>query len=153
MDQTITTSDAMMVLPTDVLGKRYRVMSYGSDGKLDTNGGLNINSTPSEFVVTATEDNTAVTIQPRAQVFGNAKLNPIGLTLNRGESFLVQADITTQMLNSDLTGSVVESNKPVAVFAGHQRSSVPIENVNNVSSRDYLLEQMLPISVWGTKYI
>lgn len=155
MSQTITTTDAMMALPTDVLGTRYRVMSYYSDGKYNNNvfDTLNHNTTPSQFAVTATEDNTAITIRPSVPVFGDNSRRPISLMLNRGESFLVQADISVGRLNGDLTGTLVESDKPIAVMGSHQRSTIPYEYITELISRDYLLEQLPPTSVWGDKYI
>lgn len=155
MSQTITTTDAMMALPTDVLGTRYRVMSYYSDGKFNNNpfDTLELNTTPSQFAVTATEDNTSITIRPSVPVFGDNSRRPISLILNRGESFLVQADISSRRLNGDLTGTLVESDKPIAVVGSHQRSTIPYEYITDLTSRDYLLEQLPPTSVWGNKYI
>ncbi|MCC7438222.1 MAG: T9SS type A sorting domain-containing protein [Armatimonadetes bacterium] len=155
MSQTITTTDAMMALPTDVLGTRYRVMSYYSDGKYNNNvfDTLNHNTTPSQFAVTATEDNTSITIRPTVPVFGDNSRRPVSLILNRGESFLVQADISVGRLNGDLTGTLVESDKPIAVVGSHQRSTIPYEYITTLVSRDYLLEQLPPTSVWGDKYI
>ncbi|MFH1051854.1 MAG: T9SS type A sorting domain-containing protein, partial [bacterium] len=51
-------------------------------------------------------------------------------------------------LRSDLTGTLVESDKPIAIFAGHQRTKVPV-SINLMESRDFLCEQMLPVNTWG----
>jgi len=50
-----------------------------------------------------------------------------------------------------LTGSYVHSDKPVAIFSGHQRATLPISltNVPEFSSRDCLIEEMPPLNVWG----
>ena len=45
---------------------------------------------------------------------------------------------------SDLTGSHVTSTKPVAVFAGQQRATVPVELADNLLSRDCLIERCHP---------
>ncbi|TAL68651.1 MAG: T9SS type A sorting domain-containing protein [Bacteroidetes bacterium] len=146
-NQAVTTSDACLVFPTDILGKDYFIMSYNSDGKSDF-GYLSTSSTPSQFVILATEDNTNVIIKPKQPTrFNGLKIQNI--VLNTGDAYLVQADITETSLRTDLTGSEVHSDKPVAVFAGHQRSTVPNSPPASNPSRDYLLEQMPPIETWG----
>jgi hypothetical protein len=155
LSQAVTTSDAFMVLPTDVLGNRYFILSYNSDG---TNGPTYQNardqSTPSQFAIVAVEDNTQVTIYPRAATFrfGNQTQR---IVLNRGEVYLVQARITKNQLNLDLTGTEIVANKPIAVFSGHQRATVPLSlRTNNENpSRDILIEQLPPVSTWGKNAI
>lgn len=49
----------------------------------------------------------------------------------------------------DLTGTVIESTAPVAVFAGHVCSFVPYNNW----ACDHLEEQMIPSETWGNDYI
>ena len=148
-NQANMTSDACLILPTDILGKNYFVMSYNSDGRITSySGNLSTTSTPSQFVVLATEDSTVVTIIPKEDTqFNNRNIQNI--ILNKGEAYLVQAKITISNLRVDLTGSEVHSNKPVAVFAGHQRSTMPNKNAAPYPTRDYLLEQMPPIETWG----
>lgn len=71
--------------------------------------------------------------------------------MNKGDVYLVQANITNANLNGDLTGSRISSNKPIALIAGHQRTRLPIDQ--NVSSRDCLLEQLPPLNAWGRNTI
>ncbi|MBI3260091.1 MAG: IgGFc-binding protein [Ignavibacteriae bacterium] len=147
LDQAITTSEAFLVLPTDVLGQDYYVMSYNSDG---SNGNpINGNqSTPSQFVIVATEDSTTITVTPKTATYING-ITPETFTLNKGESYLVQALITSTNLKSDLTGSHVTSTKPIAVFGGQQRALVPHYEKGNLISRDCLIEQIPPVGTWG----
>ena len=150
--QAVTTSDAFLVYPTDVLGREYLVLSYNSDGSGQPYGypptfWLSGNSTPSQFVLVGTENNTRITITPTVETFRHSKA-PFNITLNQGEAYLIQAKIKEGNLKSDLTGTFIKSDKPVAVFAGHQRALVPVGN-QNLESRDFLAEQMLPISTWG----
>ena len=146
LDQAITTSEAFLVLPTGVLGQDYYVMSYDSDGSNNT--GFGSLSTPSQFVVLATQDSTIVTVSPKVATYVNGT-NTETFILNKGESYLVQAKISSGNLNPDLTGSHVTSNKPVAVFGGHQRATIPIYEKANLSSRDCLIEQIPPVGTWG----
>ncbi len=124
-----TSSDAFLVLPSDVLNNHYFIMSYGS-----------WDSNPSQFAVTAVEDGTTVTIRPTAATEKNStKVQSI--TLNKGESFLVQA------ASGDLTGTEITSDKPVAVFSGHERAAIP--STLTSASRDCLVEQLPPVTTWG----
>lgn len=139
-------SDAFLVLPTNSLGKDYIVLSYKSDGYFPSSGGR----TPSEFAIVATEDNTLVTIKPSTSTFANGTLEQ-QVTLNKGQVYLVQAEITVENPTGDLTGTIINANKPVAVFAGHQRATVPLEDFVGTTSpsRDFLCEQLPPIQAWG----
>lgn len=146
MNHSAQSSDAMMALPTDVLGTEYLVLGYNSNWRGNEDA-----STPSQFAVVATADNTDVTITPSASVL-NGRTTPISVRLNSGESYLLQADVSRALSYSDLTGTRITSTKPVAVFAGHQRSLVPARSTSLIS-RDYLLEQMPPINTWGRRHI
>lgn len=155
LSRATTTSDAMLVLPTDVLGTQYRVLSYNSDGRdegppqsIDIDWGV---STPSQIAIVATRNNTIVNIRPSAPVVGPTA-NPFQVSLNEGDAYLLQASITTANLRGDLSGTLVESSQPIAVFSSHQRSLLPVTSTR-LTSRDYLLEQMPPISTWGKSYI
>ena len=148
LNQAVTTSEAFLVLPTNVLGKDYYVMSYDSDGDVFfgtstiTNG-----STPSQFAIVATQDSTTVTVTQKVATYINGT-SPETFILNQGDSYLVQAKITDSTLNADLTGSHVTSNKPIAVFGGHQRATVPVYETN-LNTRDCLIEQIPPVGTWG----
>ncbi|MFC2130860.1 T9SS type A sorting domain-containing protein [Bacteroidota bacterium] len=145
------TSDAYLILPTDVLGKEYLILSYTSDGDGYTDWWTNqwnesTSSTPSQFLIVASEDNTSITINPSDQLYRNGS-GQLKLALNQGEVFLVQAKIRNGNLQPDLTGTEVISDKPIAVFSGHQRALVPVNT--SLDSRDCLIEQLLPVPTWG----
>ncbi len=138
-------SDACLVYPVDALGQNYFVFSYESNfySQIST-----FQTTPSQFCVVATEDNTTIEFTPSASTF-RFGLTPQRVQLEKGEVYLVQADIlngTTTVGNSDLTGTRIISDKPVAVFGGHQRANIPYEVY---ASRDFLLSQMIPLEAWG----
>ncbi len=145
MDQALTTSDAFLVLPTDALGNLYYVMSYPADPSSALTS-----STPSQFAVVATQDSTVVrfTMPKPGLVFryGNP---PDSVVLQKGQVYLVQSKPGSYSSLIDLTGTLVKSNKPVAVFSGHQRAILPIESQQQLASRDCLIEQMTPVSTWG----
>jgi hypothetical protein len=154
LNQAVTTSDAFMVLPTDVLGKRYFILSYNSDGSFGSPTTIEGSSTPSQFAIVATEDSTYVSIYPACETFGKG-FQYQQVFMNRGDVYLVQASITYAYQNNDLTGTEIVASKPIAVFSGHQRATVPIstKKQTNNPSRDILIEQLPPVSTWGKNSI
>lgn len=150
--QAITTSESLTALPTDALGTEYLVLAYDSDGARDNNNPSAIagSSTPSQFAIIATEDNTNVTIFPSVPTRKN-KSQTQNIILNQGDVYLVQADITLSQLHNDLTGSKITSDKPIAVIAGQQRTKLPI--IGQGTSRDMLMEQLPPLNAWGRNSI
>lgn len=136
-------SEAFLVFPSDVINKEYMVMSYNSDG---VHGG---HFTPSQFSIIATEDNTNFTIIPTCPT-SRTGLDTIKATINRGDAYLVQAELNDFVKTYDLTGSQIISDKPIAVFGGHQRATIPYDvELYSESSRDCLIEQIPPLSTWG----
>lgn len=145
LNQAQMTSDAFLVMPTDVLGNDYYVMTYNSDSRFIANN----SKTPSQFVVVAVEDSTLVTIKPSAPTYFY-RMNTQNVLLNKGECYLVQALIDEGNTSGDMTGTKITSTKPIAVFAGHQRATVPIMVfAGGNPSRDCLISQMLPVKAWG----
>ncbi|MDP4219212.1 MAG: T9SS type A sorting domain-containing protein [Bacteroidota bacterium] len=144
-------SDAFMALPVDVLGTEYRTLNYQTSKPNQFAGG-----TPGEFWVVAIADTTNVTITPRATTrTGNFAGNPIKIFMNKGDVYLVQGDPGDTQ--NDLTGSLVESDQPIAVLSGHVRTEIP-QGYKNFdpdpsnppsTSRDHLVEQLPPVSAWG----
>jgi hypothetical protein len=143
-EQAVMTSEAFLVLPTDVLGKDNFVLTYNSDGSPTERSG----KTPSQFAVVAVNDNTTIEIQPSAETYFFGIANQT-VKMNAGDVYLVQAKITNSDLYNDMTGSYISSDKPVAVFAGQMRAVVPINIFSAAPSRDCLIEQMPPVNTWG----
>jgi hypothetical protein len=144
MSQAQYTSDAFLVLPTDALGTKHFVMSYSNDpGDVDRNNVTD--NTPSQYAIVAPYDSTVIYVKNSTRTFTPM---PDTIRLNRGDVYLVQSAIGNSS-SFDLTGSQVDANKPIAVFAGHQRTVVPARSRGQLESRDCLIEQMPPVSTWG----
>ena len=129
--------EGFLGLPVDVLGKEYIVPTYSPVGS-------------SIVQVVAKEDNTQVSFMLRLPRGGRVHYGDrslysgelINTTLNDLEVFQVQGD-------SDLSGTVVTSSKPVAVFSGDDCTLVPA----NTFPCNHLVEQIPPVSVWGKEFI
>jgi len=63
--------------------------------------------------------------------------------LNNSDVLLVPSS------SGDVTGSIVEADKPVQVFGGHECTNVPL----NITACDHLEEAMFPIETLATEYI
>lgn len=148
LNQAWTTSDAFLVLPRTALERDYYVMSYPSDNIIDDRTGrLSVGSTQSQCAIVAVEDNTRITIAPTAPMLFGGR-NPTPIVLNKGDVYLVQT-LPNTSINYDLTGTNISSDKPIAVFAGHQRARIPQDGGFDLNSRDCLVEQMVPTTNYG----
>lgn len=135
-------SEASVVLPTSSVGNSYYVISFtGVPENVFGPGKF-----PSEFLIVANEDETTVeyTLKASSQN-GKRAGTTTSVTLNKGDVYQVRADDPLD----DLTGSFVSGDKDFSLFAGTSWSQVP----RGCTAMDNLLEQMFPISTWGTRYV
>ena len=88
-----------------------------------------------QISVQAAADNTVVTFRPK----GAAEFQ---VTLNAGQTYMYTA-------NSELTGSRVLSDKPVAVFSGNRCTNIPA----GVSACDHIVEQMPSVDKLSSSYL
>lgn len=154
-------SDGFLAIPKRSLGKDYQVIA--PEGSMVVGGieapPLVVNS-PAEFIVIATEDNTEVKIEP-AENFEHAKKGEvIKVILNKGENFLVQAEVAKNFLGialstPDLTGTKVIANKRVSVISGSKCALVPGQSnlVESCQACDHIMEQSTPLNTSGSRFI
>jgi len=141
LDQT---SEMFKILPTSYLYKDYVVSSY-----------RNAMGLSSQFAVVALEDSTRITVFTTTPTTNNMSANhPYDITLNKGEVYVIRASVVDSPFfdkgpSEDLTGSYINSNKTIAVFAGHQCAYVPTD----VIACNHLIEQMIPIKMLGNEYL
>jgi len=131
-------AEASIVLPVSSISNEYFVLTY--EGFAQEVDGA------SEFAVVGTEDNTTVTIEVSDKTKGGLEKGEIiEVILNQGETYQVRGLRTV----NDLTGTHIQSDKNVAVFAGASYARVPI----SCGNRDNLLEQMYPLNTFGSQYV
>ncbi|MBU3700413.1 MAG: hypothetical protein FGM33_10470, partial [Candidatus Kapabacteria bacterium] len=134
------TTDTYLGLPTNILGTEYRVMGY-----------TKIQNSPemlSELSIVATEDDTEVTIVPRAITStGRPAGVPYTTRLRKGDVYSIVAKWEAAGA-CDLTGTYIRSNKKVSVFSGHACAYIPPK----VEACNHLIEQIPPISSWGKHF-
>lgn len=133
------TTDTYMGLPTDALGTEYRAIGYY---KLRED-------LISQLAVVAAYDSTIVTITPKSPTFGGKPADaPFTVSLKKGDVYQVIGASPGKGKPSDLTGSLIQSNKPIAVFSGHSGAYVPIPE----KGYNHLVEQLPPVTAWGRHY-
>jgi RHS repeat-associated protein len=138
-------TDGYLALPTPTLGTDYITLGYrnvsinGGGGSIPTQYGT-------DFAIVAPYDGTTVTITPSTDTRGRKAGVPYNVILNSGRTYELLNDDTTQA-NADLSGTLIHSDKPVAVFSGHWCA-----NIGNAGACNELVEQMLPTDEWGQNF-
>ena len=156
------TADATTALPRNALGQRHRIVTYpgnyGSPGQAQE-----------WVVIAATEDDTQVTVELSGDdtiTLGGQGFPPLDsavagqnqytVTINSFDVLVVAAsaiDPNTGDADNDITGSLVHSDKPVAVFSGTIPVYVPQPPVGEgLCCADLLAEAVPPTAALGYRY-
>ncbi len=152
-------SDAYSALPVSNWGKEYVVVSVPNDSYAPP--GLIADSIPrsSEFMIMASEDSTLVQFSPKAETVKGFKPNDlVSIYLMKGQCYLVQSSQKLERGLGDQTGTIIKSDKPIGVIAGHVRTSIPVLFGEPLSytkrdSKDHVVDMLLPTKIWGSYYI
>lgn len=133
------TTDTFLGLPVEVLGKEYRAMCYSVYPPM-----------LAQLAVVAVESGTTVVIEPSVNTQdGRRGGYPFEINMNKGDVFQLAAKfIPASNLKSDLTGTLIKSNKKIAVFSGHQCANVP----EHIETCNHLVEQLPPLPSWGKHF-
>jgi len=137
LNRRSTSTDAFLGLPTDILGQEYITLGYA-------NSSFSNPGNQTQFAVVGTQAGTVVTITPSVTTGGHDGGTPFNVTLNVGETY----QLMNAVANVDLTGTIITSTQPVAVFAGHTCGLVP----QDYDACDFLVEQLQPTTTWGRRF-
>ena len=99
----------------------------------------------SSFNIVATENGTNVTITPSFNIVGRPAAVPFTISLNAGQAY--SATATSQSAGQHLQGSIVNSNKPIAITYSDDLLSGP------GGCADLAGDQIVPVSIVGSEYI
>jgi len=137
----VFSNDASVLLPSPALGNEYFAMTFKQYE--NTFRGyftvIGVSSVP-----------TQVTFTPTCKTLAGGDIPSISagqshtVELKQGEVLNVESD----QLNGDLTGTYIQSNAPVVVYAGHEAT-----NTAGLCCADHLEQQMMPIKTWGVHYL
>jgi hypothetical protein len=167
-------NDASLLLPTSALGKVYRAIGWPAGHPVLINfPGLPPIIDRSYVTIVGTVPNTTVKVRPTWRVKGNPPIAPTGadgvieVTLGPFDVLNLETDDATLAEGSakgtaDLTGTIVESSAPVAVFSGTESTSAPygldIPTYPGWSDKDtccldHLEDQLFPLESIGKRYV
>jgi hypothetical protein len=155
------TNDASLLLPVSAWTARYRVMSRATWFYATANMLY-----PGFYAVTASEDDTHVKItaspttpeppypsQPSIYTTGITGMQPNGngnVVLQRGQTLQILSGGTgNNPIPVDLTGTLIEADKPVQVISGHHCTNIP----HWIQACDHLEESMFPLETLVDTYL
>ncbi|XP_035754318.1 IgGFc-binding protein-like [Egretta garzetta] len=127
-----TSVDSTVVYPVHSWGTEYHVVTpnVGTDRY-------------GEFVVAAWDEPTVVDVHLKAAVTYQGRSYPRGSVLSISLEPFQAAQLQSP---SDMSGTRIVAQKPVAVFTGHTCLA-------RFAHCDHLVEQLQPVSSWGTTFI
>ncbi|MBM4375860.1 MAG: IgGFc-binding protein [Deltaproteobacteria bacterium] len=158
-------NDASLLLPTNGLGTTYRVIGYPTANPIAP---IPITGVPdrSHVTVVGVSPDTEVTVVAGTTTAGDGmKLPP----LQKGESMKVTLgafevlNLASTGIPGDMTGTVIGSTKPVAVFTSLERGIAPAvtdppkppdwDMNSSTCCTDHLEEQLFPASSLGKNFV
>jgi len=168
----VFSNDASLLLPTHSIGNKYVVMTRAQQH--DKLRGY--------FTVVATHQGgpTKVTVKTTAPTLAGPGTPALaaGQVTTYKLQFGQVLNLESNGLGADLTGTRIDADHPVAVFAGHEGANAPDTNRCNKAPgqlkgtcahqgwscttdvdcpitccADHLEEQLLPVAGWGTHYV
>ncbi len=151
-DDTIgdAAAEVALMLPTPALGERYTILTY--PGHIFTEQ-IRYGGTAS--IVATAEGTTMVTIDARddftAGTQDGAEVNAIAA--NTTQVFeMLQGDALHLVGEApgDVTGTVISSTAPVAVYTGNYSARIPVDKD---STSDMIFEQQPPDRSWGKAFV
>ncbi len=138
---------ATLLLPTSSWSTDYIAINAWPAMRATIDGVHKVIGYPTLQIV-ATTDDTEVRLVPRSDVYdgvdvtGGAQGRLLKWKLSRGQVLqITQPD--------ELTGSPIQSDKPIGVFGGSRCTYVPADDVQ---ACDALQQQLPPLAQWGTEY-
>jgi hypothetical protein len=164
----VFSNDASMLLPANALGGNYLVMTRAQS---------QVNRPGFVTVVAAEDGDTKVVVTPSVTTAASADQTipelPSGQVspafhLERGHVL----SLATRELGDDLTGTIIQADKRVAVFAGVEAVNVPTTEVCTdgvcdatgwacetradcpvTCCADHIEQQIPPVTTWGTRHL
>lgn len=157
------TNDASLLLPKSALTENYMHLGYavwagatGSRLEEPFSGTMTVLATEPDTTVTITLTPSKDTARPYREMIypsdtvdiqGPDENGVIRATLQPHDALNIAASGVSPV--EDLTGSLIQASKPVAVFGGHTCAFVPFSN----PACDHLESQLFPLETWGNRFV
>ncbi len=166
-------NDASLLLPTNALGKLYRVIGWVAGHPVPFQFGTTTVVDRSYVTVVGVKANTSVTVKPGWKIRGNPpvaatpKGGSIQITIGPFDVLNLETDDATLQDDpatvADLSATLVQASEPVVVFSGTESTAAPSGVVNvptgpswqsgDTCCLDHLEDQMFPIESVGMNYV
>ena len=130
-------SDGFLGLPVNALGVTYIVQAYANS--------VILTGVWTQFSVAGTQNGTSVTLTLPVTSGPHTANVPYNVALNQGDVYQLQ-DGTSGL---DLSGTLISSNQPVALFAGNSCADIPV----TVGTCNYIVEELWPTQWWGVHFL
>lgn len=164
-------ADASLLLPAHAWGTEHVAVTLPTQRVL-TQGRTEWSASPGFIALVGTRDGTTVNLRvhggiaPGENIPAPASDGAMSLTLDAGEVVQLlsaygspcaterydrvnDATFCVPRGDEDLSGSLIDSSAPVAVFVGHDCASAPFDRF----ACDHLEEQLPAVSVLGARYV
>ncbi|MFW5702234.1 MAG: IgGFc-binding protein, partial [Bacteroidota bacterium] len=145
--------EAYRCIPVEWLGKKYVTFNLYLDKTDDYR--------PPQFLIVATKNNTRVSYIPSGNTVKHDAGRKVDITLNQGQTYLVEGRMTPGMVHmdqTDLSGTLIQSTEPIAVISGHTKGAFPRYQSHMLGRaanfmRNMITEMLWPTELLGKKYI
>ena len=158
--QKAYSDDSSLLIPAEMLGKEYFVLSYPTS-PLEAAPLGDFESQHGYFTVLAVEEGetkVSVRVSAVADKPGAPEgefLTPGGyheFIVQQGQVINFQGDGSTFMKANDLSGSHIIADRKVAVFTGHEEAVVQAPGLDCCCA-EHLEEQLFPLDTWASEYV
>lgn len=154
-------NDASLLISEEGLDSHYRVLNWPTANSIGPPGIIDHSFVT--IVGTAVATNVTVTLGGPIVGGGGIPATPAGGVVTATLGPYDVLNLESDMVPGDLTGTVVESSAPVAVFSGGERGIAPWDVDSGIPlppgerpdpcCTDHLEEQVFPTSAWGTTFV
>ncbi|CAI8033448.1 hypothetical protein GBAR_LOCUS18865 [Geodia barretti] len=146
-----------MTVPSDFRTYEYLILSTNQD----TTGQSGSTPRSSQFLVITCDDDTQVVVTPSTAisgsgVFQHTRFGPgesqasSNWRVNLNNNLIpAKQTLLISITNVDLTGTVVQGNKPLVIISGHQCGQV----TERVTACDHMAAQIPPHTTWGYTFL
>jgi len=161
-------NDASLLIPTSGLDRHYRVIGWPTANPIEPFGDIKGIPDHSYVTIVGVHENTRVRVTLGGPIVGDnfgagiaaaAAGQVVELDLGPYDVLNLESDGAP----GDMTGTVVESNQPVAVFSGGERGIAPYDTdgvpvppsgmPDDWCCTEHLEEQVFPTSAWGRDFV
>ncbi|HET6283550.1 MAG TPA: IgGFc-binding protein [Polyangia bacterium] len=132
-------SSATLLIPTSAWGTNYiAAVGYKDDQQLGSQHAVQI---------VATQDGTQVTVNPTVAIVGSASVPATGR--RQPHTYALSTGQVLQFMQpAGLTGSAINSTKPVGVWGGSDCMNIPV----GMGACDSAHQQLVPVGLLGFEY-